>query len=318
MNALTSAPVGEKRSEDTHTSRASAAGNDGALTIDLEDWRTALMVKESPNSCRNLSIDIDYIHHKTREILKQLSTTETIATFFVLGEIASEAPYIVEEISDKGHEIASHSHSHAPLWATERQDFEATVQRDVKAIEDACGQKPRGFRAPYFSLRRSDGWVLDILRNNGFLYDSSVFPTWTPLYGIPQAPREPYYPSLEDISKRAISKTLLELPLTVMSLCDRLPGIPVAGGFFMKVWPCEVYARMLRRVRRTGQKLVLFFHPADIDTEKVRLHGLSRGDWMVQYIGNQRGLANFKSITQQFRLTSMLNAFGEESPMQRK
>src|SRR3954465_4262475 len=97
------------------------------------------------------------------------------ATFFVIGREASIAPDMLRHASGEGHEIGSHSHAHD--YALSRRPL-AQVAEDLaaaeRAIEDACGRKPRGFRAPGYPLSPA---LVEAVRARGYLYDSSLLPS---------------------------------------------------------------------------------------------------------------------------------------------
>jgi hypothetical protein len=97
------------------------------------------------------------------------------ATFFVVGREVEYAPQSLRKAAEEGHEIASHSHAHD--YAMSRWEA-ARVGDDLARCEDALAQaglqKPRGFRAPGYSLSAA---MLAVLRDRGYAYDSSLLPS---------------------------------------------------------------------------------------------------------------------------------------------
>jgi len=280
----------------------------GALTIDLEDWKNAL----NPRPTRkHTEIDESYVRVSTKRILSILEEFETKATFFVLGEVALRIPDVVEEIYRCGHEIASHSPIHVPPRTIPRDRFVSLVKRDISHLREITGEHPRGFRSPYFAIRRHEGWLLRALSDLGFWYDSSVVPSWTPLYGIPSAPKVPYFPDYEDISKSKPTGSLLELPITVWPTFKSMPAMPIGGGFFMRAWPAKVYLTVLDRVARKGRPMILYVHPGDLDPKK-EISDLPIDDKIVQYLGTKNSLQTFKALLSKFRLTTVAAAFSTE------
>ncbi|MCA1827918.1 MAG: polysaccharide deacetylase family protein [Myxococcales bacterium] len=92
------------------------------------------------------------------------------ATFFVIG---SEAQYY-RSLPGPPHEIASHSFAHD--YAMSRWPA-PEIARDLERCEQALGSKPRGFRAPGYTISPA---LLDAVRERGYLYDSSLLPS--PVY----------------------------------------------------------------------------------------------------------------------------------------
>jgi len=282
---------------------------DGALTVDLEDRRLALTPKATRDHQERRSVNESYIKESTKRILTELEKRDMQATFFVLGEVAQAVPEIVKEISRRNHEIASHSHMHVPLCRVTRKNLALSIQRDLDLLENLSGRRPIGFRAPYFSLRRNDGWFLKMLSDSGLQYDSSVVPTWTPFYGIPFAQKGPYYPDLADISKAVPRGRILELPISVWPSWGKLPGMPIGGGFFLRFWPTSAIVAALRKNLRTGAKLVIYVHPADLDPERLEAENLRIDDRIIQHFGKQRGIDCFRRILDEFKLGPIHRVF---------
>ena len=197
-----------------------------ALSIDLEFWYSAELVRPYAQEGNDLIIEM------VEPILDLLDTHNTKATFFVLGKVAKKYPELIKEIFEKGHEIASHSYSHKTLFELGKDGFENEIRSSVSILRKITGERVRGFRAPTFSISNETIWALDILEKYGFDYDSSVFPIRTKLYGVPNAPLHPYWPSFEDISKEDEGHRILELPLTVCKFY--FMKIPIAGGFYLR------------------------------------------------------------------------------------
>lgn len=100
------------------------------------------------------------------------------ATFFVIGREAGIAKDALRSAARAGHEIASHSYAHDyALSRRTREEIAQDLTLAERAIEDACGSRPRGFRAPGYTLSAP---LLDAIRERGYVYDSSLLPS--PLY----------------------------------------------------------------------------------------------------------------------------------------
>ncbi len=285
---------------------------DGALTIDLEDWRCALNPDPKADYRSRPHPNEEYIRQSTRAVLEELDAVGAKATFFVLGEVARAVPEVVRDLVRKGHEVASHSPIHLPPRMIPRDEMERLMKLDLSLFEDLTGLRPAGFRAPYLAVRRNEGWLLKMLSELGFLYDSSIAPTQTPYWGIPSAPKGAYFPDFADLAKPLSSGPLLELPLTVWPTWKHLPGLPIAGGFYMRAWPMPLLAYMLKRNVRSGFPLVIYTHPGNLESAKEHIENPTMRDRISQYAGSGRGLSSFRYILHEFRLSTMSAVFDRQ------
>ena len=99
------------------------------------------------------------------------------ATFFAIGSelTVPGSAQALESAAAAGHEIASHSHAHDyALSRRPEAEIEADLARAEETIANVTGQKPRGFRAPGYTMSRS---LLAAVRARGYLYDSSLLPS---------------------------------------------------------------------------------------------------------------------------------------------
>ena len=207
----------------------------------------------------------------TRRILDVLDLRGITATFFVLGWVAERDPGLVKDIQARGHEIACHSYAHRLIYGMTQDDFRADVRRAKAVIEDATGSAVVGYRAPTFSVTRQTLWALGVLAEEGFRYDSSVFPIHHDRYGIPDAPRFPHRVRLVD------GRSLIEFPITTLAIAGQ--RFPFSGGGYFRLLPYPVIRAALRRVN-TQERMpgIVYLHPWELDPEQPRLpiRGLSR------------------------------------------
>jgi polysaccharide deacetylase family protein (PEP-CTERM system associated) len=229
-----------------------------ALTIDLEDWYQGL-TSTSKQVDRWSSYE-DRVVESSQRILEMLAAAGVKATFFVLGFVADQFPGLIKTIAEQGHEIALHSYYHRRVIHLSPEEFQEDLTRGLSAVENASGKKVIGYRAPMFSIDRSRMWALEILREHGFQYDSSIFPIRNFFYGDPDAPRFPFYPFKGD--------SFIEFPLSTV----RLLGInwPVAGGFYMRLYPYKIFKRGIESINLEGKPAIIYLHPWDIDPGQPR------------------------------------------------
>jgi len=234
----------------------------------------------------------------TQVLLDLFEKHEVKATFFVLGYLAEKFPDLIRNIHDKGHEIGSHSYSHPDLRTLTKNQFEEDLVKSLKILEQIIGEPVLGFRAPFFSVSRDNYWVFDILRKY-VKYDSSVNPVKTPLYGVPDAPREIYSPSLSDFTKIDQSQSFFELPPTTYHLFGNF-NLSIAGGFFFRLFPYFFIKRGFDKLKKEKKPIIFFIHPKDLDPEMPRIKEYS---WHYYY-GKRNVVKKFERLLCDFKFTT--------------
>ena len=102
----------------------------------------------------------------------------------------TDHPELVREIAARGHEVASHGYNHQLVYMQTPRQFRDDVRAAKAALEDASGQAGRRLpRAEFFDRLEQSLWALDVLIEEGYRYDTSIFPIHHDRYGIPDAPR---------------------------------------------------------------------------------------------------------------------------------
>jgi polysaccharide deacetylase family protein (PEP-CTERM system associated) len=212
-------------------------------------------------------------------ILGLLDEADARATFFTLGWIAERYPQVVRRIVDNGHELASHGYGHQRASDLTPEQFREDITRAKRILEDLGGVAVRGYRAPSFSINRSNWWAVEELQNAGYVYSSSIYPVKHDHYGMPDAPRFAHRPHGEH--------GILELPPTTLPLMGR--NLPAAGGGWFRLLPYSVSRWMLQRVNVEDRAPCMFyFHPWEIDAEQPRPSGLSAKTRFRHYVNLQR------------------------------
>lgn len=193
----------------------------------------------------------------THRYLDFLSRHKMKCTFFTVGDVARAYPSLVKEIADEGHEIACHSDVHIPLDKLGKEKFKDDLLRNIESIRKAGVNEVTGFRAPVFSLTKQTSWAYDILSELGFKYSSSVLPAASPLYG---------WPEFGAASK--LMSNVLEIPMTVSSFI--FMNAPEGGGVYFRALPFTMIKRKIKERLNSGQPVLGYFHPYDIDDEQER------------------------------------------------
>jgi polysaccharide deacetylase family protein (PEP-CTERM system associated) len=227
-----------------------------AFTIDLEEWFHGVEIDPAnwPTDSR-LRIGLD-------RLLALMDVHGVKGTFFVLGAVAERFPALVDDLARDGHEIGCHSHLHQFIYRQTPDEFRADLVRARDSIGNAIGAAPAGYRAPYFSIRDDSRWALDILADEGFRYDTSVFPVRNDRYGIPDAQREPF-----DIATP--SGPLHEVPLTPVRIAGA--NVPFSGGAYLRLLPAVAQRFAWKLAERQGLRVVAYIHPWELDPEHPRV-----------------------------------------------
>jgi polysaccharide deacetylase family protein (PEP-CTERM system associated) len=256
----------------------SSAAFPAAMTFDVEDWYHPELARAhvAPGDSRSV------VREGVDVILALLRRHAVRATFFVLGDVAARFPELVREIAAGGHELASHGMTHRPLWALDRESFRQELRDSCAAVQAAApGTEVVGFRAPTFSLDRSTAWALDVLREEGFLYDSSIFPLRVKLYGVAGAPAGIYRPATADLATHDPAGRLVEFPVAVGALGPA--RLPVGGGFYLRALPSWVLEPALDRIA-AERPFNLYLHPWECASELPRVK-LGMADSLITYVG---------------------------------
>jgi len=237
-----------------------------ALTVDVEDYFQVQAFADvvSPHQWESFESRVE---DNTYRVLDLFAEHGLKATFFVLGWEAKRRPAMVRRIIGEGHELACHGYGHQLIYRIGPDAFRADVRRAKDLLEDISGQPVHGYRAPSYSITAQSLWALDILIEEGFHYDSSIFPIHHDTYGIPDAPSFPHM-------IRRDSGCIMEFPPSTleMSAMGFKYKLPVSGGGYLRLFPVELVRRALSRIgRRERQPVVLYFHPWELDPGQPRI-----------------------------------------------
>lgn len=190
-------------------------------------------------------------------LLDMLAEFEVRGTFFTLGWLAEQEPAMVQRIAAAGHEIASHGYEHQLVGRLGPDGFRESVRKSKAVLEDLTGQEVVGYRAPSFSIVPGLEWAFDILLEERYRYDASLFPiTQHPTYGYPEADRDPFW--VERPSGR-----LAEFPSTTAMLFGR--KVPASGGAYFRLLPFGWTRRGLDQAAARAAPGMFYIHPWEMD-----------------------------------------------------
>jgi len=286
---------------------------EGMLTVDLEDWYHANYDDVDPAAWASLE---STVCEHTAILLDLFGRHNCKATFFTLGVVAEKHPELIRAISEKGHEIACHSHAHLKVSDLGPDGFREDLQKARAAIFSACAVEPKGFRAPSWSISppewksgEESHWALRILKEEGFDYDASLFPFKTYLYGVANAPTGPHKIHLNG------GGDIYELPASVSPFMGK--KIPFGGGFYFRAYPLAMTEHLCRKYyREHSMPFMYYIHPREICPRQPHLK-LNWKERTIHYINLERNLEKLDQLLGVVRfdtVASFLEGHGASLP----
>jgi polysaccharide deacetylase family protein (PEP-CTERM system associated) len=260
------------------------------ISFDIEDWFhcenfKAVLPREKWTEME------PRVERNTHIILDMLARYDCLATFFILGWVAERHPGLVKTISSLGHEIASHGYNHGIVYRQSPPEFREDIRKTKALLEDAAGVKVRGYRAPTFSIV---DWAFEVLYEEGYEYDSSLFPvTFHDRYG-----------SLQDVKISGITlldSGIKEVPLPIFSFASL--KIPWAGGGYFRLLPYKIYSQGLKKIVKTDDHFVFYFHPHELDSDQPEVKGLGTLTRFRQRVGISTAKDKLEALLTDFRFT---------------
>ncbi len=265
------------------------------LGIDFEEWYHPELVKPYvQNEKKELKITkgID-------KILDWLNKKETFATFFVVGELIEKEPTLLDKIISEGHEIAFHTMNHNRL---DEEGFEDKFEEDLELFDKLTSGKSKGFRAPTFSLNKETSWAINNLIKKKYMYDSSIVPVKTKMYGVPEAKISPYNISSKNISKEDQSSNLIEFPLMITKFLGK--KIPAGGGFFLRFLPLRTIMNGINTYQKMSIPATFYIHSWELVPELMPSLSLPIVNKFVTYYNLKKALPRMSKLLEKFEFTS--------------
>lgn len=245
-----------------------------ALTIDVEEFFHAHAYETAIDRSTWDSLP-SRVAVNTRRILDLLARHDVRATFFVLGWVAEREPSLVRDIAAGGHEVATHGHAHQLVYRQSREEFAADVSSALDTIRRALGEaRPiAGYRAPAFSITNDTLWALDVLRELGFQYDSSVLPLAAGSDTRTSRLRGGKRSGVSGVSRFAsrLGDGLWEFPLSTIPLGSK--NYTVAGGGMFRLLPVWATRHCIRRINAEGHPAIVYLHPWEFDPDEPDVPG---------------------------------------------
>jgi len=272
------------------------------LGIDFEDWFHPELIQK-----QELKIDkepkvIQGIH----KILELLRKNETHATFFVVGELLEYKPELLDLILENDHEIGFHTMYHTRIDST---DFKKKFDDEIKKFGKLTNGNSKGFRAPSFSLNTNSSWLIDVLEENNYQYDSSVVPAKTSLYGIPEAKTMPYKITSQNLKNNSVNGKILEFPLLITKFLGK--KIPAAGGFYLRTLPLKIIENAIKSYERENIPGVFYIHSWELTPEFMPKIQLPKKDNFITYHNIDKAYSKMEKLMKKFEFTSFSNFIQE-------
>jgi polysaccharide deacetylase family protein (PEP-CTERM system associated) len=241
----------------------------------------------------------------THRVLDLFDRHNAKGTFFFVGWVAERFPHLVREVQSRGHELACHSYWHRTVYSLTPDEFRKDTRQAKQVIEDATGAAVNGYRAPSWSITKSCLWALDILAEEGFTYDSSIYPIHHDLYGVPGAQRFPYtYACANEL-------TLREFPPATLRFLGT--NFPAAGGGYLRIFPSAFTELAFRTFEKSGERVVVYLHPWELDPEQPRIHGPLKS--RVRHYTNLKHMhAKLNTILSRRKFQPFKDVLAEEAP----
>ncbi len=270
-----------------------------AMSVDVEDYFQVSAFE--PYIARSEWDKIPLrVEQNMARILALFEQKKIKATFFTLGWIAEKLPSMVKEITQQGHEIASHGWSHVRVSQQQRDDFFQDVTRTKHLLEDLTGEAIKGYRAASYSLNKDNyQWAHQVLAETGHLYSSSIFPVKHDLYGMPETPRFIWHPEHADI---------IEIPITTVEYGKK--RIACGGGGWFRFFPYAFSKSAMKRVnKRDKQAVIFYFHPWEIDPDQPHQKNISAKTKFRHYVNLGRTENRLAQLLSDFQWGRMDDIF---------
>jgi peptidoglycan-N-acetylglucosamine deacetylase len=268
-----------------------------ALTVDVEDYFhvAAFDATVSPADWQALP---HRVSRNTGLLLQQFDQHQAKATFFILGWVAERYPELVRQIYAAGHEVASHGYSHIKASSQTVAEFSADIRRAKALLEDITGAAVIGYRAPSFSIDKSNEWAFAALQEAGYLYSSSTYPVVHDLYGTPDWPQQPYQRP----------EGIWEYPMPVLNKIGK--QWPVAGGGYFRLMPYWLSKKCIDSyLKQSSTPYMFYFHPWEIDPEQPRFSDAPLRSRFRHYANLNRMEAKLVRLLQDYQWRSVKEVY---------
>ncbi len=219
------------------------------LTFDIEEW----FAEETLYGDRKEKYS-EYDMYLGK-ILDTLDENNVKGTFFCVGGLVSKYDYVIKRIAERGHEIGCHSNHHIFLNKMSYEEVLEDTKTAIDAIEQLIGMKVLSYRAPAFSVDKSNKWVFEILAQCGIERDASVFPAARDFGGFSNFPSD--MPCIINQGGHIIK----EFPICMTNVFGK--RLAYSGGGYFRLFPLSL---ILSEMSRANYAMA-YFHIGDLIPE---------------------------------------------------
>jgi polysaccharide deacetylase family protein (PEP-CTERM system associated) len=273
-----------------------------AMSIDVEDYFHVAAFSDVVKADDWGSIE-SRVERNTRRALELFDKHNVQATFFVLGWVAERYPDLVRAIAAGGHEVASHGYSHQLIYKQTPEVFRAETRKSKQILEDIVQRPIVGYRAASYSITPKSRWALDILHEEGFVFDSSLFPVRHDRYGMPDANPDPHVLTTPSGGK------LIEFTLSTLDILGY--RLPMAGGGYFRLFPYWFTKACLTSLQRRGRPFIFYLHPWELDPQQPRFENASALSRFRHYNNLDQCERRFEQLLKAFRFTTVSNVLAD-------
>ncbi|MDD4863075.1 MAG: DUF3473 domain-containing protein [Alishewanella agri] len=268
-----------------------------ALTVDVEDYFHVAAFENNIKSSDWHKMPVR-VERNTYRLLELFEQQQAQATFFLLGWVAERYPQLVRAIHAAGHEVASHGYNHTKATLQSRAEFATDIRDTKKLLEDIIGADVYGYRAPSFSIDKTNEWAFAELKQAGYLYSSSTYPVKHDLYGTPDWPQQPYMRP----------EGIWECPMPILNMAGK--QLPVAGGGYFRLLPYWLSKRLINRyLQSSSSPYMFYFHPWEIDPDQPRVEGASVKSKFRHYVNLGRMEGKLTALLQDYQWNTVKQVF---------
>ena len=275
------------------------------FSIDLEDWFHILDIDNeyTHSGWENLDTRVE---ENTDRLLSILDHHKVKCTFFVLGWIADRFPKLVKKIDSLDHEIASHGYWHKLAYEQTPDEFRSDIRKSKCLLEDITGKKVYGYRVPGFSITGKNLWAFDVISEEGYIYDSSVFPASRGHGGLKKnVSTQPY----------KLSSGIWELPISTIRLFRF--NIAYSGGGYLRFFPYSLIKWALKKNNKKNIPAIVYLHPRDIDPNQPKLK-MPVNRYLKSYINLRSTEKKINILLKDFKFTKMIDLVNQEAKIERR
>lgn len=256
------------------------------LTFDTEEWYNYAQM----GGKGNFLPDVDKVQN---DLLDKLNAHNIKATFFVLGVVARNYPYVVKNIIDRGHDIGCHSDIHSKLWQLNPKQLREDTRCAIDSIEQVSGKKVTEYRAPAFSIGKENKWALEILAENGITTDCSIFPGARAFGGFPEfteaRPCIIHYNGIQ----------IMELPISLRPVFGK--QLAYTGGGYFRMIP---YSFIKKWVSESEYNM-MYMHVHDFNGNQKRV---LQARYIQSYYGNKTSMNKLEKLLSDFDFINVKEA----------